>query len=57
MLRAWWRNTKYQFYNLWFDVVRVKPIIHRTQDEHTNHYTTDAVIKDWLALNQDNVSE
>jgi hypothetical protein len=35
----------YQFYSLWFDPTGLEPTIYRTRGEHTNHYTTDAVIE------------
>jgi hypothetical protein len=40
----------------------IKPTIYCTQGEHANHYTTYAEAlsrksKDWLARNQDDVSE
>jgi hypothetical protein len=63
MLSAEATNTNFIVFGLtqpWLE-----PTIYHTQGEHANHYTTDVVFlvqadsksKDWLAQNQNNVSE
>jgi len=40
MLRAYRRNNKYQFYNLWFDL----STIYHTRSKNVNHYATYGII-------------
>jgi hypothetical protein len=50
MMRAQWKNNKYQAYNLWLDptVARTHNLPHSSQARY-NRYTTDVIMTYWLA--------
>jgi hypothetical protein len=51
MLRAERGGNTYQLYSLCFDLTLVRTYDLRTQGEHTNNYTTDAVIYNSFLFN------
>ena len=51
MLCAQQRNNKYQFIVFGLTDLGLRPTIYSTRDEHTNHYTTDAVERGYFYLN------